>query len=264
MATTLVPALLQAKFAAKHATAAVSHFQKMTEQFQLGNWEGTIGAGGKFIEACAKALLLHVGKTLPPARKFKVGDVMRDLKVLPQGSFDDTIRIILPRACEFIYDIASNRGARHDPDEIDSNEMDATVTVGTCAWTLSEMLRYAQKGTLDTRDVTHSVAGLMQRRYPSIEDIDGRIYFHVPGLSARDVALLTLWHQHPARITPQELIAAVRRHNYKSANASMAVQRIRTLVDVDSHGRYRLLAPGLQEAERLLASSKSGATSRSK
>lgn len=246
--------LLQPTFAAKHVKAALKHFQEMTVEFQQSAWEEAIAKGGKFIEAALKALYVHAGKTLPPARQFKASKVMDDLENLPAAAFDDSIRLTIPRACRFTYDIASNRGARHDPGEIDPNEMDARVVVAGTSWTLAEMLRYAQKGALDPARVQELVDGVTQRQYPLIEDVDGRVYFHVPGSSARDVALLSLWQKHPGRMSEDELIAAVIRHHFKKANASMAVKRLGRLVDRDEHGRLRLLQPGMHAAEELVRS----------
>jgi hypothetical protein len=154
-----------------------------------------------------------------------------------------------------MYEIASNRGARHDPDEIDPNQMDARVVVATVSWVLAEMLRYAQKGSLDPGAVEELVGGLTQRRYPLIEDVDGRVYFYVKGPSARDVALLSLWHKHPGRMTEEELIAAITRHGFSRKNAAMAVSRVRRVVDEDDNERLRLLQPGIREAEELIGAS---------
>jgi hypothetical protein len=246
--------MLQPALAAKHVKAALKHFQAMTTEFQQGAWEEAIGKGGKFVEATLKALCIHTGKVLPAAREFKAGKIMNDLEQLPSGSFDDTIRVTIPRACRFAYDIASNRGARHDPGEIDPNQMDARVVVATAAWTLAEMLRYAQKGSLDPAAVQGLIDGLTHRQYPLIEDVDGRVYFHVSGASARDVALLSLWHRHPERMTEDELISAVMRHRFKKQNAKMAVSRLGHLVDRDEHRKLRLLQPGMRMAEQLFAS----------
>jgi predicted nucleic acid-binding protein len=246
--------MLQPTFAARHVKAALKYFQAMTTEFQQAAWEEAISKGGKFIEATLKALYVHVGKVLPPAREFKAGKVMNELEQLASGSFDDAIRLTIPRACKFAFDIASNRGARHDPGEIDPNEMDARAVVAAAAWTLAEMLRYAQKGALDPAATRELVDGLTQRQYPLIEDIDGRVYFHVRGASARDVALLSLWHKHPGRMTEDELIAAVMRHHFKKPNATIAVSRLGHLVDHDEHGRLRLLQPGMRMAESLISS----------
>jgi hypothetical protein len=256
MAATSTPdveRLLQPTFEVRHVKAALKHFQAMTAAFQQAAWEQAIAKNGQFVEAILKALYLHVGQTLPPARKFKAGTVMDFLEhQTPAASFDDTIRITIPRACRFAYDIASNRGARHDPAEIDPNLMDARVVVATAAWVLAESVRYAQKGALDPTTVRELVDGLTQRQYPFIEDVDGRVYFHVIGASAPDVAVLSLWRKSPGRLTKAELMAAVTRHRFSKASAAMAVSRIARLVDEDDQGRLRLLQPGFKRAEQLI------------
>ena len=164
----------------------------------------------------------------------------------------DTVRLTIPRACRFIYEIASNRGARHDPDEIDPNEMDATTALNTSAWVLAELTRYAQKGG-DLVKTAQMVSGLMRRRYPFVEEIEGRVYFHLPDLGARQVALLTLWHHYPARVSRADLIASVKRRRFTGSNAAKAVTRLGAVVDDDGSGGLMLLMPGLQEAEELIA-----------
>ena len=106
---------------------------------------------------------------------------------------EESIRLTIPRACRIVYEIASNRGARHDADEIDPNEMDATVAVSVCSWIVAEMLRVAQKGSLDPAGVQEIVAGLIQKRYPHIEEVQGRIYVSIKGLSAREIAIAALF-----------------------------------------------------------------------
>jgi len=87
-----VERLLQPTFAATHVRAAVRHFQAMSDEFQQSAWEEAIGKGGKFVEASLKALYVHAGKTLPPARHFKAGVVITELERLPATAFDDTVR----------------------------------------------------------------------------------------------------------------------------------------------------------------------------
>lgn len=169
--------LLKGTFAAKHVKAAVDHFQHTVDEFQKGEWETSIVKAGKFIEAVLKALCEHVKQPVPRGRGFKADPILRALEQTPQGSYDDSIRLTIPRACRFAYDMASNRGGRHDPDEIDPNEMDAMVLVAVCSWVLAEMLRYSQKGKLGPDRVRELVAALVARRYPVIENVDGRFYF---------------------------------------------------------------------------------------
>ena len=246
--------LLKTRFEPKHVDAALKHFRAMVEEFQRSEWEESIAKGGKFIEAVLKALWVHVGNKVPPPREFKAGKIIIELEKCPQSSFEDTGRLTIPRACRFAYDIASNRGARHDPDEVDPNEMDANAVIATCSWILAEMLRYSQKGAIDLNRVKELLSSLVQRRYPVIEEVDGRVYFHLKKKSAKDIALLTLWHKHPERISKDEITQTVTRHRFTKHNASMAVSRLTDLVDDDGSGNLKLLAPGLRQAEQIIAS----------
>src|SRR5712664_337463 len=150
--------------------ALLRHFSGVTEDFQAGNWEDSIAKGGKFIEAALKALYVRTGNTPAKGKLFKVDSVINALAGTAAGSIDDTIRLTIPRACRFVYDVASNRGGRHDPDEIDPNEMDAYAVVTQASWILAEMIRHAQHGKADMHDAQEAVHALMRRRYPLIEE----------------------------------------------------------------------------------------------
>src|SRR5437899_3226379 len=140
---------LAAKFPARHVEALLQHFFRATNHFRKGEWEDCIGRAGKFVEAALKALSVAAGKTPASGRVFKADTVINELGQVPKGTVDDTIRIVIPRACRFVYEIACNRGGRHDPEEIDPNEMDATVALTNCSWVVAEMIRFAQKGVVD-------------------------------------------------------------------------------------------------------------------
>lgn len=238
-------------FAARHVKSALGHFTAMSLSFQQGDWEPATAKAGKLLEAVAKALLAYAGKPVPTGRAFKVSQTIQALEQLPVGSFDDTIRLIAPRATRFAYDIASNRGSRHDPDEIDSNEMDATVVVSTCSWIIAELVRLSAKKTVDTKEAQNLISRLTEKKYPSVEEVDGRVYFHYPNLSARDVAILALWHSYPGRRTREEVASTVRRHGFSAKNAATAT-RIARLVDDGAEQGLRLLQPGLRQAEELV------------
>jgi hypothetical protein len=130
--------------------------------------------------------------------------------------------------------------------------MDANAAVMNCSWILAEMIRVAQKGAVDTNEAKALVDALVEKRYPLIEDVDGRVYFHIKGKSAVDAALLALAYRYPKRMSKDELVDAVRRNGFKVTNAKVAVQRIAKLVDDDGRGQLRLLAPGLKTAEELM------------
>jgi hypothetical protein len=257
-----VGTLLEATFTARHVNSAMTHFEAMNAEFQRGSWEEAIAKGGKFVEAVLKALCINTDQPLATGRGFKAGKVIDTLGSGATAGHADAVRLTIPRACRFVYDIASNRGARHDPDEIDPNLMDARAVVATAAWILAEMLRHAQKGALDLTTVSELVDGLTQRQYMLIEHVQERVYFHLPAASAKDIVTLSLWQRYPGRMSRQELIESAKRHRHSGKNATMAVARMAGLVDVSADDRMRLLQPGIKKAEELLARASAPPTQR--
>jgi hypothetical protein len=109
------------------------------------------------------------------------------------------------------------------------------------------MVRFSQKG-LDLVGAKMVVEGLMLRKFPFTEEIDGRIYTEI-GNSAPETALGILFHIYPKRMQEPELVESLRRHGYKAQNASVAVQRIRPFVDVDGNRNFRLRNTGADSCE---------------
>jgi len=242
-------ALLYPAFEKKHCDSTVKHFQAMVDEFRRGQWGDTAAKGGKFVEAVMKAMWVRAGETVPKGKLYRVGMIIDQIK--NKTTAPERIRLTIPRACQFAYEIASNRGARHDADEIDENEMDATVVMSTCAWILAEMVSFAQKG-LDLAEAKATVEGLMRREFPFTEEIDGRVYSEI-GDSAPEVALVVLFHIYPKRMPIVELVSNLERHDYTEKNSKMATSRLSPFTDDDGHGNLRLRNPGLRQAQRLIA-----------
>jgi hypothetical protein len=240
--------MLKDKFGAKCADAMVRHFQAMVEDYKKREWEDCNAKSGKFVEATLKAVWNETGKPLPKGKDFKAGNIM---DLLPrEAALNDSLRLTIPRACRFIYEIASNRGARHDADEVEANEMDANAVTALCSWVLAEMVTNSQKG-MDLDEAKAAVDGLMKRKYPYMEEIDGRIYVNIAE-SAREAALLILYGVYPKRMSEESLVKQVMRHGYRKGNATVGVARIRRQADDDDQGNLKLRNVGVEEAEALI------------
>src|SRR2546422_8479719 len=91
--------LLIPQFPAKHINAALSHFSNAVNDFGRSDWEDSIAKTGKFVEAFLKAIATHCRVTFESGRKFRADKVMNALGQLAPGRFDDSLRILIPRAC---------------------------------------------------------------------------------------------------------------------------------------------------------------------
>jgi hypothetical protein len=244
--------MLKERFAGKkHVDAAVQHFGRMVQDYQQAKWDDSNAKAGKFVEAVLKALVCEAAEKPASGKAFKAGTVLDTID--KKATLPDSLRLTIPRACRFVYEIASNRGARHDADEVQANKMDAKAVLALCSWILAEMVSYSQKG-MNLDEARRTVDGLMKRKYPFVEDIEGRVYVDI-AKSAREAALLILYGIYPKRMSEESLARQVARHGYSQKNANMGVKRIRAKVDDDDHGYLRLRNVGVKEAEELIAES---------
>lgn len=242
--------ILTNTFPKKHVDALMKYFLDGTQKFQNGDWELVGLKAGKFVEAVAKCLMIYCGQTLPAARKFKAGMALKNLEAL--SAYAEAIRIVIPKACIFIYDIASNRGSRHDSDDIDANETDAKAVIPLMSWVVSEMIRFSNIQASEPADVSSLVESLSKKIYPIFEEIGGRPYINLDNLSALEIGLLLLYFQYPRRIKRQDLIDAIKRHGPKKNSAEVATHRLKNFVD-DDNGMWKLRGIGLQKAEAFLS-----------
>jgi len=245
-----VTAILEQKFEKTHIRAALRHFIVAKGKYREGDCESSILKSGKFVEAITKALMRFCGKTLPRTRRFRAGASLRGLENEPD-SVDDAVRIIIPKCCLFIYEIASNRGTRHDPDGVDPNEIDAGVIDVSISWVLGELIRFSSKREKNPEEARELVETLTGKTYPFFEEIDGRFYVNIQGLSAEKTALLILYGRYPRRTGEDFLRELIRRHGFSPKNADMAFRRVKNLCDIDVKG-MKLRGLGRQRAEQIL------------
>ena len=239
-------------FNSKYVISLLNHFDESIKKFESREWEICIQKAGKFVEAVIKALANYCQIPIPRGREFKVSRLVEELRKTDPSKYDDTIRLLIPRIGVFIYDISSNRGARHDPDEIDPNKMDAIAVIQNIAWILAEMTRFSQKGSLAPDQAIELVEELMEKRYPIFEEIDGRLYVNQEGLSAPDTALLLLNFKYPNRVNKEYLKDMLIRHHFTPKNSKIAISRLSKFVDEDADGNIKLRGIGRNKADLIL------------
>lgn len=245
-----IKAILEQKFEKVHVEAILKHFIGAKKKYQESDWEGSILKSGKFVEAITKAFLKFCGKVLPRTRNFRAGGFLRNFEQEP-ATTDDTIRIVIPRCCLFIYEIASNRGTRHDSDGIDPNEIDAGATDILNSWVLGELIRFSSKRNKNPEEAHDLVEALTGKTYPFFEEIDGKFYINIDGLSAEKTATLILYGRYPRRTSEDFLCELVERHGFSTKNAKMAFKRTKYLCDINEKG-LKLRGLGRQKAEKIL------------
>ena len=241
-------------FNKKYVESLLSHFREAVDGFNLENWDTALSSSGKFVEATLKALYHYTDFEVPPDHKFKVGHVIQTLE-RTDSSYDRSIRITIPRACRFVYDVASNRGARHDSVDFVPNRMDANVVVPVISWILAEMVRLSKGESSIEKSGRLIIDRITETKHPIFESIDERTYVNYSGLKPKEIAILLLYEKHPGRIRRHDLVSQIKVNNRDASLSGIntALTRIKDKVDVNDDG-WMLRRIGIDEAEKLVNS----------
>lgn len=255
---TSIVKILETKFDKSKSNDLVKYFSILTQDLEQGKWEDSLVSAGKFVEITIKLLWVYAKRQLPANEKdFSAGKYAHNITQLSVNDISSNgLRLQIPRACSFIYDITSNRGGRHHSNEFDPNEMDASTISILCSWILAELVRFCASNNLSIDEARTLVNSIIERRYPTFEEIEDRIYvdkkYHK---SANQCALLILYRKHPDRIQQYDLRRLLKNNGYQMPNCYKAVDSIKRYIDDDGLGSIVLRKRGIEEAEKILQKS---------
>ena len=246
-----VASVLTTKFAAPCAERLLENYEKMVLAARVSDADHVLTSAGRFSEAALRCL--HQATTGEILDRVDVGNEIDRLERLPKDSQEESIRLLVPRAIRVVYQIACNRGARHDRVGFDPNHMDARLAVASASWVLAELVRLSFPGSLDPTDAQRLVSEIVEPRTPVLENLDGLTFFHKKDASARDVVLVRLRVAGGTRLPREELFQAGKLHGHSVPNVRATLSQLRRsrLVHENDEG-VRLLAPGLSAADRVL------------
>ncbi len=97
----------------------------------------------KFAEALLRFLQEELTQTHIPFNR-RIGNLTDEcvkLEKLPRAAGDESLRVIMPRALNFLHAIRNKRGVAHESGDVDANEIDAATCVRVADWCLCELIR---------------------------------------------------------------------------------------------------------------------------
>jgi hypothetical protein len=234
---TLVDELLAAHAEAKH-------------NFYLGGLRLAEVEAGRFCEAAFRLLEQIAGFTRTPlGRQLDTDRLIGQLGNLPGASHPDAVRLHIPRALRFVYDIRNKRDAAHLGDGIDPNLQDAAAVAGSIDWVLAEFVRLYHH--ISASDAQQLVDMIVTRRAPVVQDFDGFLKVLNPKLKAGDFCLVVLYQRGSVGATFVELSKWARpgmRSNLKATLYRLVHARAFVHDDRDKN-RYVITYAGQREVE---------------
>jgi hypothetical protein len=199
---------LKSHFPGKLVDELLSAYQDAKHNFFLGGLRLSEVEGGRFCEAAFR-MLEHVikGSSTDLNRALDSEKLILALSNSPK-TFQDSVRLHIPRAIRVVYDVRNNRDAAHLADGIDPNLQDATLVISNLDWILAEFIRLYHNVSAD--EARKIIDGLVTRKVPVVEDFDGFLKVLNPSLQVSGYVLVLLYERGSAGASFAELEKWVR------------------------------------------------------
>jgi hypothetical protein len=170
-------------------------YQEQRANYFLGKHRPTEVEGGRFSEAAFRMLESYCSLPLTPiGTQINTEGLIKTLANLPANTFNESVRLHVPRMLRVVYDIRNKRDAAHLADGIDANLQDATFVFSALDWVLAEFIRLST--SITPEQAVKLIKGVTVNVTPSIEEFDGFLKTLNPSLGPGDRILILLYQRN--------------------------------------------------------------------
>lgn len=178
-------------------------YKELVDNFNRSKLRPSEVEGGRFCEATIRMLQHKITGTYTPVGERVNMDVeINNLANLPKASFNDSVRLHIPRTIRVIYDIRSKRDTAH-LGNVNPNVMDATLVLNCCKWILAELFRIDLQ--MPINEAQQTIDYLIKKNIPIVQDFGGFLVTLDSSLSARHRILVLLYHRGEQGATREEV-----------------------------------------------------------
>lgn len=239
----------------------LTSYQEIATNYAYHRWEPSELNGGKLCEATYSIILGTISGSFP-SKPSKPRDMVASCRALetlsanPSRQGDRSLRILIPRVLQALYEVRSNRGVGHLGGDVDPNFLDATVVYGMSSWVLAELVRIFH--AVSTKEAQETVDALIERKNSLIWEFENTRRVLSAEMGKGDQALVLL-HAKPAWVSEKDLVAWVEHSNANVFREAILKPYHRArLVEYDRKERRVRISPlGVTEVEqRILRNSR--------
>ena len=196
---TLDPAHALAGLPAGLRAELIDSYSEIVRNYIERRWEPSELRGGKFAEVAHSIVEGAVSGKFPSrAKKPKnMADACRALENRPANAAlvgDKSLRVFIPRALIFLYDVRNQRGVGHVGGDVDPNSMDASAVLSLASWVMAELVRIFHCTTTEVAQQT--VDALVEQKTPLIWEVEAGGMKRVldARMQGKDQVLILLHH----------------------------------------------------------------------
>ena len=235
-------------------------YEEIVTNYAEHRWEPAELNGGKFSEVVYSIVLGSLSGSFPtnPSKPPDMVAACRGLEKVtadPNRIGDRSLRILIPRVLQALYEIRNNRGVGHVGGDVDPNYLDATAVYSMSSWVLAEIVRIFH--TISTKEAQETVDAIIERKLPLIWEFEGNRRVLAPEMEKDNQALLLLYSK-PGWVTEKDLIRWVDYSNSTVFQKTILKPFHKArLVEYDGAGhRVRISPLGIDTVEKQILKSR--------
>jgi hypothetical protein len=173
-------------------TRLIDAYLKVRQAYSDGNFDNVGQRAGFFCE-CTLRVIQHqlTGAHTPFGTRLPTfHDECVRLQALPKSTGPESLRILIPRAIDFLYTLRNKRGIGHIGGDVDANEIDAATCRRLCDWCVCELIRLFHQLSLEEAQAILDAVSV--RELPQIWRVGGKRRVVVARLDYKSQVLLLL------------------------------------------------------------------------
>lgn len=174
----------------------------------------------------------------------------RKLETTQKTSGPESLRIIIPRAINYLYTMRNKRGIGHVGGDVDANGIDAATIARLSDWCICELIRVFHNLSLE--DAQAIVNTISTKQLPVIWEVMGKKRILNTGISYPSKTLLLLYNDPNSAILTEDLFNWIE-HSNLSVFKRDVLRRLHKakMVEYDKENEAVIISPlGIERIEK--------------
>lgn len=168
-------------------------YRGLKSALREGNFDACGIRAGRFCEVLLRWVQQELtGAHVPFGTKIaNFRDECAKCEATPAANGHESVRLLIPRALNFLYTLRNKRGIGHEGGDVDANAIDASTAVRISDWCVCELIRLKHSISLEEAQSICDVVS--QRELPDVWEVLGKRRVLMPGLNYSERTLLLLY-----------------------------------------------------------------------
>jgi len=216
-----------------------------------GEYDAIGVRAGRLAEVVLRAVQQLLTGSYSPLSS-SVGNFKHECELLensPANSGPEGLRILVPRALQFLYTLRNKRDFGHIGGEVDAHEIDALTAIRVADWCICELVRVSENIPLE--DAQLLCDAIAERRLPRVWNVLGRRRVLATSLNYRQQTLLLLYSELETGVATEDLCAWTEHPNKANFRRDVLARLHKArLIEWDRDTEMAVLSPtGAEEVE---------------